>query len=42
MDIRMKEENEVLLHKRQLIEEEIQEKKANIEGVEKKYKALIK
>lgn len=42
MDIRMKEENEVLLHKRQLIEEEIQEKKANIEGVEKKYKALSK
>ncbi|MDD6795800.1 MAG: RNA polymerase recycling motor HelD [Clostridiaceae bacterium] len=42
MDIRMKEENEVLLHKRQLIKEEIQEKKANIEGVEKKYKALSK
>ena len=42
MDIRMKDEKEVLLHKRQLIEEEIQEKKANIEGVEKKYKALSK
>ncbi|MBD7909942.1 MULTISPECIES: RNA polymerase recycling motor HelD [Clostridium] len=42
MNKNMKEENEVLLKKRKLIKEEIEEKKSNIKDIEKRVKALSK